>query len=356
MRFLRIRLDTCQRRRQKFLQFIRDNLVQQSLRLVVRTRIVMRYIIDLELPASCGIVVKLPFDRAGNDVTGRRYPLFIDAQLSAALGDSYVLLSSYGGPAPAISFARAQQAAGQALQLDSSLAEAHTVLAAVKVGFDWDWQGAANEYRQALALDPNYPTAHHWYSLLLARIGQFPEAETEIQHALDLDPLSLIINTDAGEVFYCARQQDEALAHLRRALELDPNFAEAHLVLGKVYEQKKDFTKALAESDRADQLFGNPPNIATLRAHALAMLGKGDEALAIAHNLEETSAHRYVSSVDMAMIYCALEDRKKATNLLDEAYQSRGEGLDIIGTDPLFDGCRSDPRFQALLRRLHLVP
>ncbi len=278
------------------------------------------------------------------------------AKLYAALGDSYVLLSSYGGPAPAISFARAQQAAGEALQLDSSLAEAHTVLAAVKVGFDWDWQGAASEYRQALALDPNYPTAHHWYSLLLARIGQFPEAETEIQRALDLDPLSLIINTDAGEVFYCARQPDEALAHLRRALELDPNFAEAHLVLGKVYEQKKDFIEALAEFDRADQLFGNPPNIATLRAHALAMLGKRDEALTIAHKLEQTSAHRYVSSVDMAMIYCALEDRDKGLELLDKAYQSRGKGLDIIGTDPLFDGCRSDPRFQALLRRLRLIP
>lgn len=277
------------------------------------------------------------------------------AKLYAALGDSYVLLSSYGGPAPAISFGRAQQAAGEALQLDSSLAEAHTVLAAVKVGFDWDWQGAASEYRQALALDPNYPTAHHWYSLLLARIGQFPEAETEIQRALELDPLSLIINTDAGEVFYCARQTDEALAHLRRALELDPNFAEAHLVLGKVYEQKKDFSEALAEFNRADQLFGNPPNLATLRAHALAMLGKRNEALTIAHQLEQTSAHRYVSGVDMAIIYCALEDRDRGIDLLDKAYRSRGKGLDIIGTDPLFDGCRSAPRFQALLRRLRLI-
>ncbi len=277
------------------------------------------------------------------------------AKLYAALGDSYVLLSSYGGPDPAVSFARAQHAAEQALQLDSSLAEAHTVLAAVKVGYDWDWQGAASEYRQALALDPNYPTAHHWYSLLLTRIGQFSEAETQIKRALDLDPLSLIINTDAGEVFYCARQPDDALAHLRRALELDPNFAEAHLVLGKVYEQKKNFEMALAEFDRANQLFGSSPNIATLRAHALALAGKRDEALAIARKLEQTSAHRYVSGVDMAMIYCALGDTDKGMAYLDKAYQSRGKGLDIIGTDPLFDGCRSDPRFETLLHRLHLI-
>ncbi len=277
------------------------------------------------------------------------------AKLYAALGDSYALLSSYGGPGPAISFARAKQAADRALQLDSSLAEAHTVLAAVEVSYDWDWQGAASEYRQALSSDPNYPTAHHWYSLLLTRIGEFREAETEIQRALDLDPLSLIINTDAGEVFYCAREQDNALTHLRRALELDPNFAEAHLVLGKVYEQKQDLKKALAEFNIADRVFGHPPNMTALRAHALALLGDRDQALAMARSMEKTADHRYVSSVDIAIVYCGLKDCNQAVVWLDKAYRRRGKGLDIIGTDPLFDNCRSDPRFQTLLRRLFLI-
>lgn len=277
------------------------------------------------------------------------------AKAYAALGDSYVLLSSYGGPSPTEPLHRAREAANQALQLDDTLAEAHVVLAAVKLDSDWDWLGATREFQQALRLSPGYPTAHHWYALHLSRLGRFSEAGAEIERALQLDPLSLIINTDAGEVYYCAREPDQALAHLHRALELDPNFAEAHLVLGKVYEEQNNFAQALAEFEIADRLFGGAPNTEALKAHALAMEGKQQEALAILSKLEELSKTRYVSGVDIAIAYCGLKHCGNAMDALEKAYSNRGKGLNIIGADPLFDNCRQDPRFQALLRRLKLI-
>ena len=277
------------------------------------------------------------------------------AKAYAALGDSYVLLSSYGGPSPSESLKKARDAAHQALLLDSSLAEAHTVLAVFKIDYDWDWEAATREFRRALRLSPSYPTAHHWYSLHLTRLGRYKEAETESKRALELDPLSLIINTDAGETSYCARKPDEAMLHLRRALELDPNFADAHLVLGKVYEQKREFARATEEYDIADKLFGGAPNVWALQGHALALAGKRSEASAIAKKLEEASTKRYVSGVDIAIVYCGLGEPGKAMDWLDKAYQERGKGLDILAADPLFDGCRSDPRFQALLKRLRLI-
>jgi Tfp pilus assembly protein PilF len=120
------------------------------------------------------------------------------------------------------------------------------VLAVVKIDYDQDWQGATREFQRALQLSPSYPTAHHWFALHLSRLGRNEEAKTQIERALQLDPLSLIINTDAGDVFYCARKPGQALRHLERVLELDRNFGEAHLVLGKVYELKQDYPTAVA--------------------------------------------------------------------------------------------------------------
>jgi tetratricopeptide (TPR) repeat protein len=145
------------------------------------------------------------------------------------------------------------------------------------------------------------------------------------------------------------------MLHLRRALELDPNFADTHLVLGKVYEQKRNFAEAAAEFESADKLFGGAPNIWALKGHAFALGHRHDEAMRIARNLEATSAHRYVSGVDIAIVYSGLGDCNSATHWLDSAFQKRDKGLDIIGTDPLFDACRPDPRFQRLLRHLHLI-
>ena len=279
-------------------------------------------------------------------------PDYADAY--AAMGDSYVLLSSYGGPEPSQSLKIARENAIRALKLNPKLGEAHTVLAAVKVDLDSDWAGAVREYQEAIRLNPEYPTAHHWYALHLSRLGRHAEAESEIQKALQLDPLSLIIQTDAAEIFYRAGDSARATAYLEKTVELDPNFADAHMIWGEVDEQKKDLAGAIKEFDVAEKLFHGAPNIVALEGHAFALAGQRERARKIAHDLEGLAKRRYVSGVDIGIVYCGLGDSQSAMKWLERAYEYRDKGLNIIAADPLFNGCRADPRFTGLLSRLHL--
>jgi tetratricopeptide (TPR) repeat protein/DNA-binding winged helix-turn-helix (wHTH) protein len=272
----------------------------------------------------------------------------------AAMGDAYVLLSSYGGPEPSQSLKLARENAIRALQLNPKLGEAHTVLAAVKVDLDSDWAGALEEYKQAIRLNPEYPTAHHWFALHLSRLGRHAEAETEIQKALQLDPLSLIIQTDAAEIFYRAGDWSAATTYLEKTVELDPNFADAHMIWGEVDEQKKDLAGAIKEFGIAEKLFHGAPNIVALEAHAFALAGQRGRALQIAHDLEDLTKRRYVSGVDIGIVYCGLGDSQAAMTWLERAYEYGDKGLNIIAADPVFNGCRADQRFTALLSRLHL--
>lgn len=278
-------------------------------------------------------------------------PDYADAY--AGMGDSYVLLSSYGGPEPSQSLKIARENAIRALQLNPKLGEAHTVLAAVKVDLDSDWAGAVEEYQRAIRLNPEYPTAHHWYALHLSRLGRHAEAESEIQKALQLDPLSLIIQTDAAEIFYRAGDLARATAYLEKTIELDSNFADAHMIWGEVDEQKKDFAGAIKEFGIAEKLFDGAPNIIALEGHAFALAGQRERALRVAHDLEDLSKERYVSGVDIGIVYCGLGDSQAAMTWLERAYEYRDKGLNIIAADPLFNGCRADQRFTALISRLH---
>jgi TolB-like protein/DNA-binding winged helix-turn-helix (wHTH) protein/tetratricopeptide (TPR) repeat protein len=278
------------------------------------------------------------------------------AEAYAALGDAYVLLSSYGDVGPSGALAKAQEAAERALQLGGGLAEAHTVLGAVKTDRDWNWPGAETEYRRALELNPSYPTARHWYSLHLSRLGRTQQAEVEIQRARALDPLSTIISTDAAETAYWARKPQEAMARVEEVLSRDPYFAEAHQVKGKVYEQQGQYEQALAEFKIALALFGGGANVQALQGHALALAGASEQALEIARQLEAASTRSYVSGVDIAVVYCGLRQPDAAMRWLNRAYLNRDKGMDMIGIDPIFDGCRSDARFQDLVKKLGLQP
>ena len=278
------------------------------------------------------------------------------AEAYAAMGDAYVLLSSYGGGGPSLALARAEEAAQHALRLGGGLAEAHTVLGAVRTDRDWDWPSAEAEYLKALKLNPSYPTARHWYSLHLSRLGRTQEAEAEIQRARALDPLSLIIATDAAETAYWARKPDEARKRIDEVVALNPDFAEAHLVSGKIYEQQGQYEQALHEFKTALMLFGAGTYVEALQAHALALAGASGPATEIANHLETASTHAYVSGVDVGAIYCALHQPDAAMRWLNRAYMNRDKGVDILGIDPLFDGCRSDTRFQSLLAKLKLQP
>jgi TolB-like protein/DNA-binding winged helix-turn-helix (wHTH) protein/Tfp pilus assembly protein PilF len=276
------------------------------------------------------------------------------AEAYAGLAESYVLLSIYGDVHPSGSLTKAQSAAESALQLDSNLSQAHTALAAVKTDRDWDWSGAEREYRRALELNPGDPTAHHWYALHLSRLGRWQEAETEIQRALALDPLSLIINTDAAEIAYWSRRPDLAISRVDAVVTLNPGFAQARLVKGKVLEQLHHYREAEAEFLEAGKLFGEPKSLLSIQAHALALAGENDKALKIVKDLESASNQRYISGVHIAQVYCALHRPDDALKWLDRAYQQHDTGINMLKVEPMFNGCRADPRFQHLLSELHL--
>src|SRR5207244_11976835 len=149
------------------------------------------------------------------------------------LADSYSFLSSQGIRAPTEAFPLAKNAATRAIALDDTLAEGHCSLGYVKLYYDWDWNGAAQEYRRAIELNPNYATPHHGYAYYLISIGRTEEAIAEIQRAQEIDPLSLIINTDHGEFYYFAHRPDEAIAQLQKAIEMEPTFVRAPFLLGR---------------------------------------------------------------------------------------------------------------------------
>jgi TolB-like protein/DNA-binding winged helix-turn-helix (wHTH) protein/Flp pilus assembly protein TadD len=282
------------------------------------------------------------------------------AEAYAALGIAYVVLTGYGSD-PSSSLAKAQLAAEAALRLGGAeaeaAAEAHTVLGAVKTERDRDWPGAEAEYRQALQLDPSYPTAHHWYSLHLSRMGRMKEAEIEIQRARALDPLSPMIGTDAAETAYWARNPGEAMARIREVLVRNPNFAEAYLAEGKILEQQRHYEQALAAYKSGSRFFGSDTaSVQALQGNALALAGASEQARQMAKQLEDLSAHSYVSGVDLAVIYCALGDQDSALRWLDRAQRNGDQEMGLLSVDPIFDGCRTDRRYQDLLKHLRLRP
>jgi len=249
---------------------------------------------------------------------------------------------------------RAKQMALKALELDSELVEAHTSLAFLKLIHDWDFQGAAQSFRHALELNPNYPTAHHWYAYNLLILGQVEEALAEIKRAQELDPVSLIINTDVSEFLYHAHRFDEAVAQARKTLELDLNFAPAHLVLGLAYEQQSAVEAAIAELRQAvhlDGYFGRVAQLGSMYARA----GRRAEAQTILRESLEQAKREPKFAYLIAEIYAGLGERDQAFAWLEKAYQGRDFLMPFLKVNPRVDSLRADPRFADLLRRVGLA-
>ena len=253
-------------------------------------------------------------------------------------------------------YPRAKGAATKALELDETLAEAHTSLAVIKGDYEWDWLGAEREFKRAIELNPNYATAHHWYSDYLGIMGRHEEAIAEIKRAQQLDPLSLIINTVAGVRFHWARRYDEAVEQLRKTLEMDPNFAVAHDWLGQVYEQMGQDESAIAEHQKAIRASGGSSQVVAALGHTYAAAGKRNEALRILADLNERRKMAYVSPYDIAVIHVAFGEKDQAFEWLEKAYQERASPIVVLKVDPRLDPLRSDPRFQDLLRRMNFPP
>jgi len=270
----------------------------------------------------------------------------------AGLADSYVVLANWGFARPAESYLKAKDAALKALELDDQLAEAHTSLAYVSLLYDWDWQGSEKRFRQAIALNPNYASAHHFYSILLMASGRQSEAVVEIRRAQELDPLSLIVNDVVGWIYYQGRQYDEAIQQYNKTLEMDPNYAPALLDLGTVYLRKGDHRKALASFQRAIAAGGENSVALSDLAQTHALSGNRSEALNILKKLESSAAQTFVSSWDLSFVYAALGEKKKALELLQTAADGHVGWVVRLGVDPAFESLRSEPQFQELVRRV----
>jgi TolB-like protein/DNA-binding winged helix-turn-helix (wHTH) protein/Flp pilus assembly protein TadD len=276
------------------------------------------------------------------------------AQAYSGLADTYALLGDwqYAVMTPKEAFPKAKAAAIKALELDSSLGEAHNSLAFVLDGFDWNFDAAGNEFRRAIELNPGYATAHHWYAWHLGLLGRFDEAIAEMKKAQNLDPLSLIINADLAEILVLAHYYDESIAQSRKTIEMDPNFALAHNQLAQAYAQKHMYEEAVAELQTAVQLSGDSPTCIANLARAYVAAGKPSEAEKLLSDLKKRSNPAYSNAPEIATIYVSLGDKDQAMNWLEKGYAERFNPGVLLR--PGFDPLRSDSRFQNLLRRIGL--
>jgi eukaryotic-like serine/threonine-protein kinase len=271
------------------------------------------------------------------------------------LAESYDLMSSYNVLPPNESFPKAQAAAQKALEIDGSMVEALTVLADVDAQYRWDWSGAEREFAHAIQLNPRDANVHYFYSYdCLSPRGRHEEAILEMKQALDLDPLSLIINTNLGRVYYWARRYDDAIAQLRRTLDMEPGFPWAHGALGFAYEQKGMSQEAIREFQKSFELSGGNPGYLAMLAQAYGSAHQAREAREIAERLEAQSQQHYISPYEIAIIYCSIGEDDKAIAWLEKAFDVRDDNLNFLKVDPPCDRLRADRRFQELLRRMGL--
>jgi serine/threonine-protein kinase len=274
----------------------------------------------------------------------------------AGLADCYCLVSIYGAAPPRAVLPRAKAAAMKALDFDNGLAEAHTSLAAALLWFDWDWETSEREFRRAIELNPSYAVAHHWYgSVLLSAQGRFDEAMASERRALELEPFSLVINSNLGFISYQAGRFDEAVEHLRRTLEMDDDFIYARFHLGLCYAHLGDHDKAIAELELAiEQAGGRGALIQAALGYAYAVAGRRDEALRVLAHMQRFPMNRDVSPFYLAMIHAGLGDKEQALKWLESACEERYNWVVWLRTEPMFRSLRGEEKFTELARRIGL--
>jgi eukaryotic-like serine/threonine-protein kinase len=250
---------------------------------------------------------------------------------------------------------KAEAAAKKALELDGTLAEPHAVLGSIKEAYQLDWEGAEEEYKRALELDPNFPSTHHWYGNFLEGQGRLAEALSESKRAQELDPLSPVINAYVGEVLFYMKSYDPAIEQFNKALELDPKSLLALSDLGELYAQQNRFEESIRALQKVREIVGadNPYGYGQL-GYVNAKAGKKDEAMKILNHLLEFSTRGHSVSVQIAWVYTGLRDKEKAFVWLERGINERDAQLEYLRIDPMWDNLRSDSRYTAMLKRMGL--
>ncbi len=266
----------------------------------------------------------------------------------SGLADAYSLLASYGGASPREAMPKAREAAMKALSLDNDLAEAHAALGLILHSYDYDFAGAERELKRAIELNSNYAEAHHQYAQLLSlKFGRHEEAFAEYRRALEIDPLSLIINRHYGESLFFAGRHDAGLAQLKKTVELDANFASVYAGLAVLYQVKGNYAESVEAQAREQELFGNAANAALIR-ESFAMGGWKGFLRVVTEVREPILSPMH----NAAAFHAELGKKDEAFAELNKAYENRQYYIALIKVDPRLDPLRNDPRFQELLRKV----
>jgi TolB-like protein len=275
----------------------------------------------------------------------------------AGLADSYSLMADYGLVSPGEMMPAAESAARKALELDPTLAEAHSSLALIRSNYFWQWADAEEHYLRAMELNPGYATAHHWYSVdHLAMLGRMEEAMAEIEIAQQLDPLSPIIREGKGFLFMLSRRYDEAIEEYRQMLELDSFFYKAFTAMGRAYSLKGMYEEAITMLQKGRSLSGDIPNILGCLGQTYALASRPADARRLLDELSELSTRRHVPSSCRALIHLGLGEKDRALDCLELGVQKREMPMAALNVHPAYDDLRGEPRFRELLRKIGLTP
>ena len=272
----------------------------------------------------------------------------------AGVAEAYRRLPITSDVAPKEAFPKAKAAASKALEIDENIADAHLALGFTELWFDWDWVAAEREFNVAIDLNPSSGDAHMGYANLLTCVGRHREALAEGQRAVELDPLSLIVNANQAQFLHWARADDEAWKRVQKTLEIDPNFWVANLALGRLHIEKGEYPEAITALTKARNFSGANSETVSLMGYAYARAGDRVQANAVLDELKSRSTQRYVPPHSIAVIYHGLGDKEQTFQWLEKAYEERDVRLTFLRTDPKWDSLRSDARFEDLVRRVGL--
>jgi TolB-like protein/Tfp pilus assembly protein PilF len=270
----------------------------------------------------------------------------------AGLSEALILLPRYTGAYPSETRPQSRAAALKALELNPNLAEAHNALAKIALDYDVDFAESTREFKRAIELNPNYAGAHHWFSGALESLGHFDEALAESKLGTELDPFSAVNLVDQGRIYGSARRFKEAKVIFEKALAIDPAFSYAHWHYGEMLQASGDLQGAAAEYAKARRASNSPEPIA-LSGQLAAKMGRPEEARQALTALDELQKHRYVDVFWRALLYLSLGDREQALQSLEQSYVNReGYEIGLMKVDPMLDSLRSEPRFQALEKKV----
>ena len=272
----------------------------------------------------------------------------------AGLAQSYGVLAVHYSTSPKEWFAKAKAAALKALEIDNSLAEAHTALGSIHYRWDWDWPAAERELNDAVELKPGDAYARLARASFLQLMGRFEEAIAEVRRAQELDPVSPRMLIGAAHTYRDAHRYDESIEQCRQALELDPNYGDAHHVLGLTYIVKGMAKEAATEFEKGDRLGDlHGPDIDAL---VYAAAGRRGEARKLLARVMEDAKRGEMTPFAVAQFYVGLGDKQAALDWLEKAYDQHDPFMATLKVNIFFDPLRSEPRFQALLRRMNFPP